>query len=272
MEHATPASERILHIKEKRICLDSSAVLYARPFDEQSLREDFEATGGQWRAEADGWIVGETKRDGAGILYSRASYEGDILLDFIAQPVPPCCNDLNFAWKASGWNYEKDDADKGYIGGLGGWWLNRAGIEKYPGCVPFVSTSLYPLEAAKTYHIQVGSVGGHCFLFANGALVVEMIDPQPQTLDGCGPVRAGHLCVRHPLHRADGLPPLLRTNVFFLSASIKAGSLHSEAPVRGKGWMFSWEKADSAKRGKRSAGYSSFPGLSVSFCCLCSRW
>ena len=33
MEHATPASERILHIKEKRICLDSSAVLYARPFD-----------------------------------------------------------------------------------------------------------------------------------------------------------------------------------------------------------------------------------------------
>lgn len=186
MEHATPASERILHIKEKRICLDSSAVLYARPFDEQSLREDFEATGGQWRAEADGWIVGETKRDGAGILYSRASYEGDILLDFIAQPVPPCCNDLNFAWKASGWNYEKDDADKGYIGGLGGWWLNRAGIEKYPGCVPFVSTSLYPLEAAKTYHIQVGSVGGHCFLFANGALVVEMIDPQPQTLDGCG--------------------------------------------------------------------------------------
>ena len=126
MEHATPASERILHIKEKRICLDSSAVLYARPFDEQSLREDFEATGGQWRAEADGWIVGETKRDGAGILYSRASYEGDILLDFIAQPVPPCCNDLNFAWKASGWNYEKDDADKGYIGGLGGWWLNRA--------------------------------------------------------------------------------------------------------------------------------------------------
>ena len=49
MEHATPASERILHIKEKRICLDSSAVLYARPFDEQSLREDFEATGGRRR-------------------------------------------------------------------------------------------------------------------------------------------------------------------------------------------------------------------------------
>ena len=29
-------------------------------------------------------------------------------------------------------------------------------------------------------------MGGHCFLFANGALVVEMIAPQPQTLDGCG--------------------------------------------------------------------------------------
>lgn len=89
MEHATPASERILHIKEKRICLDSSAVLYARPFDEQSLREDFEATGGQWRAEADGWIVGETKRDGAGILYSRPATRGISCWTLSPSPSPP---------------------------------------------------------------------------------------------------------------------------------------------------------------------------------------
>lgn len=185
MNHTVKTVPGILHIKQKQIDLDKSEILYRRPFDAQTLQEDFEVTGGYWETQ-DGWLIGETRRNGAGILYSRASYEGDILLDFVAEAVPPCSNDLNFAWKASGWNYEKDDADKGYIGGLGGWWLNRAGIEKYPGCVPFVSTGLCPLEGGRQYHVQTGSVGDHCFIYVDDALILEMIDPHPETLDGCG--------------------------------------------------------------------------------------
>lgn len=185
MKHIVSTKPGTLHIKQKQIDLNKSPILYARRFDAEVLAEDFEVSGGQWVAK-DGWFIGETKRDGAGILYSRASYEGDILLDFVAETVPPCANDLNFTWKASGWDYEKGDAEKGYVGGLGGWWLDRAGIEKYPGCIPFVSTGLYPLEEGTRYHIQAGSVNGHCFIYVNGCLVVEMIDPEPETLDGCG--------------------------------------------------------------------------------------
>lgn len=185
MKHMVVTKPEILHIKQKQICLDKSTVLYARPFTAEVLEQDFEISGGLWEAK-DGWLIGETRRDGAGILYSRASYEGDVLLDFMAETVPPCANDLNFTWKTSGWNYEKDDADRGYVGGLGGWWLDRAGIEKYPDCVPFVSTGLCPLEEGVRYHIQAGSVSGHCFIYVNGSLVVEMIDPYPETLDGCG--------------------------------------------------------------------------------------
>ena len=92
MKHAVETAPGILHIKQKKISLDKSEVLYRRPFDAQGLQEDFEVTGGHWEAR-DGWLIGETRRNGAGILYSRASYEGDVLLDFVAEAVPPCSND-----------------------------------------------------------------------------------------------------------------------------------------------------------------------------------
>lgn len=175
-----------LFITGRRIVPGKSRILYDRPFTPASLAADFEAASGSWQADETGWLTGEIRRNGGGILYSRASYEGDMMLDFDAMAVPPCQNDLNFVWKTCGWNYEKNDADRGYIGGLGGWWLNRAGIEKYPSCTPFVSTGLCPLEAGKQYHITAGSIRGHCFLFVDGALVVEMRDPTPEALADCG--------------------------------------------------------------------------------------
>ena len=54
----------------------------------------------------------------------------------------PCNNDLNFVLKAEGWDYERNDAARGFIGGLNGWYDKKAGFEKYPLCdtqalVPF---------------------------------------------------------------------------------------------------------------------------------------
>lgn len=196
-----------LLITGRRIVPGKSRILYDRPFTPESLEADFEAASGEWRVEADGWLTGAIRRNGGGILYSRASYDGDMMLDFDAVAVPPCCNDLNFVWKTCGWDAETNDAGRGYIGGLGGWWLNRAGIEKYPACTPFAATGLCPLEAGRQYHITAGSVAGHCFLFVDGALVVEMRDPAPQTLADCGRfglgtyasrIRFSHLIVCEP--------------------------------------------------------------------------
>lgn len=54
MEHATPARSGSYILRKRGYAWTAAPCCNARPFDEQSLREDFEATGGQWRAEADG--------------------------------------------------------------------------------------------------------------------------------------------------------------------------------------------------------------------------
>ena len=185
MAHIHVENETGLFLTGKRIFPEKSLMLYDRPIDSHTL-EDFEVASGEWEASNDGWLTGQIRKNGGGILYSRQSYPGDIVLEFDAMAVPPCDNDLNFVWKASGWDYARNDAGKGFIGGLGGWWLNRAGIEKYPSCIPFVATGLCPLEAGRLIHIAAGSVENHAFIFADGRLVVELKDPAPELLDDCG--------------------------------------------------------------------------------------
>lgn len=191
--------KRVLYLREKMIELDRCPVLYDKPFTAQSLQEDFEAASGKWFADDDHWLTGEIREDAGGMLYSRASYDCDMIFEFDAETVGGCSNDLNFVWKTCGWDAEKHDAGRGYIGGLGGWWLNKAGIEKYPECIPFAATPLYPLEAGKPYHIIAGGIDGHCFVFANGELLLEMIDSAPETLADCGRFGLGTYasCIRY---------------------------------------------------------------------------
>jgi hypothetical protein len=89
-------------------------------------------------------------------------------MDFYAKMIPPCENDLNFVFRSEGYNYDKNDAGKGYICGLNGWWEKKAGIEKYPECLLSAQTSLFKAESGVEYHIQTGCVGRHCFIFVDG--------------------------------------------------------------------------------------------------------
>jgi len=171
----------MLYIVGKEIDVEKSPILYAPVFDQETVEKDWEITGGKWHTE-DGWLTGVYRENGGGLVYTYQEFPGDIMLDFRAKTIPPCTNDLNFSWKASGWNYKKNDADKGYIAGLNGWWENKAGIEKYPSCIPMAYTPLFDLKAGQTYHVQAGSIGGHCFICVDGKLVVEMEDPTPNDL------------------------------------------------------------------------------------------
>lgn len=182
--------EKILYIDQKKIDLSKCEVLYSRPFSEESLKEDFDAVSGNWSVDADGWLTGFHRDNSGGMLYSKASY-GDTIMEFDAYAVPPCGNDLNFVLRTEGWDFEKNDAGRGYIAGLGGWWLNKAGIEKYPSCMPRVLTSLFPLESGKIYRIVTGCMEGHCFIFADGQLIVEMTDPNYQDFADCGKIGFG---------------------------------------------------------------------------------
>ena len=176
---------RIIYADQKTIDLDLCPVVYDRPFAQKTLWEDFEAPSGTWTVE-DGWLTGLHRENSGGMLYSRKSWDFDLIMEFDARSVPPCGNDLNFVLKTSGWDAEHHDAGPGYIFGLGGWWLNKAGIEKYPSCNPRCLTELFPLEPGRVYHIIAGAIEGHCFFLVDGRLVMEMYDPAPEDLAGCG--------------------------------------------------------------------------------------
>lgn len=183
--------DKVYYIDQKKIDLSKCEILYNRPFSKESLQEDFEQASGQWYMDTDGWLTGIHRDNSGGILYSNDNYDCDTIMEFDAKTVAPCDNDLNFVFKTCGWDYEKNDAGRGYIAGLGGWWTNKTGIEKYPSCMPRVLTPLFPLEAGKQYHIVAGSINGHCFIFVDSKLIIEMTDPSPEDFKDCGRIGFG---------------------------------------------------------------------------------
>lgn len=163
---------------EKEIDLDKSPLLLCGPEDNEELLRDWEYKNGQWSVE-NGVVTGLHGGNSGGILYSKNGFDCDVLLDFVAEAVAPCHNDLNFTWCSQGWDYEKDDAGISYIAGLGGWWENKVGIEQYPECTVRAATGNFKLESGKKYHVQAGSIDGHCFIFVDSILILELMDPTP---------------------------------------------------------------------------------------------
>jgi hypothetical protein len=180
-------------IKGRSILLNQSEILYDRKFTEQSLKEDWEITAGEWWTE-DGIMNGRFRGNGGGILYSKASYPGDIMLDFYGRTVAPSNNDLNFTWCSAGWDFEKNDSGIGYIAGLQGWWESKVGIERYPKCVIAAKTAIFDFEPGRFYHIQAGILHGSCFIFIDDRLAIEMSDPDPIDSNKYGRIGLGTYC------------------------------------------------------------------------------
>ena len=175
--------QQVLRIMEQEIDLEQSPVIAEGPRSTEELERDWEYKNGIWKVE-DGWICGKHTGNSGGILYSKKHFPGNVLLEFEGRTVPPCSNDLNFTWRSAGWNEETDDAGVSYIAGLAGWWEGKVGIEHYPECLCRAATPLFSLEAGRTYFIQAGDIDGHCFIFVDGRLAVELFDPDPITQYG----------------------------------------------------------------------------------------
>lgn len=180
-------------VKNHRLLLDQSEILYDRPFSPQSLHEDWEITGGEWWVE-NGILNGRYRENGGGLIYCRGNYPGNIMLDFTGRTVAPCNNDLNFTWYSAGWDDERNDAGISYIAGLQGWWEGKAGIERYPECALEAKTGIMPYTPGEFYRIQAGIVEGVNFIFVNGELVTELGDPDPIDCSKYGKVGLGTYC------------------------------------------------------------------------------
>lgn len=167
-------------------------LLFADDFPTGPIDDRWEISGGDWSSE-NGVLTGCFRGNGGGLIYSLGQYPGDIMLDYYGEMIAPCDNDLNFTFRADGWDYAKNDASIGYIGGLNGWWNGHAGLEKYPD-LRLQALCGFHAEAGREYHIQAGIVDSTCFLAVDGQLIVTLSDPDPITAPDCARVGLGTYC------------------------------------------------------------------------------
>lgn len=172
---------------------ENSEVLFEEPFTEENLSKNWELSGGEWSVQ-NGVLVGRSRENRGALIYTKQQFPGNVMLDFYGTMLPPCNNDLNFSWRAEGWDYEKNDAATGYIGGIGGWWTGRTGIEKYPECDLFTLTNSLVPVSGKEYHIQAGTINNMCFVVVDDCVIVEMRDPEPINQPNCNRIGLGTYC------------------------------------------------------------------------------
>ncbi len=166
-----------LLIMRKCIELDDSPVLYDRPFSHESLAEDWEVHHAEWRCE-DGAIFGRNPQPAPGVIVCRRPFPGNVLVECRARTVLPSRHDIDVMWNMS-WDEEADRRGAAYVAGVQGWWEGKVGIEKSPEYRLVAAAPCPWFEPGRDYFIQAGSVDGHCFLFVDGVLRLEMLDPDP---------------------------------------------------------------------------------------------
>ena len=94
-----------IHLAGKKIFFDDSPVLFSYTPDE-NWQDYFEPKSGDWHYENGAIIGGETRNMG-GILFSKQSYDKDVMLIFKGATVLPATRDLNAVWAAH-WDDKKD--------------------------------------------------------------------------------------------------------------------------------------------------------------------
>lgn len=167
----------MLNIMKKQIDLENSPILYDVPFSSEELERNWKIYSGEWWLEGE-WLSGKNPGNFPGMIVSKRDFPGNVLVEFEARTVLPCTHDINFMWNGS-WDEVKNQRDVAYVAGLQGWWEGKVGIEKSPEYKLNVGTPLFDFKPEQIYHIQGGSIDGHCFVFVDGKLLLEVTDPEP---------------------------------------------------------------------------------------------
>ena len=166
-----------LRIMGKTIDIGASTVLYDEPFTEGNLEKNWNIYSGEWRVQ-DGWLTGKNPESNPGMIISKADFPGNVLMDFQGRTVLPSTHDIDFMWNGS-WDEDKNCRGFGYVVGIQGWWEGKIGLEKSPEYRLTAATQLYDFRPGEIYHIQAGSIDGHCFIFINNKLAIEVFDSEP---------------------------------------------------------------------------------------------
>ena len=160
----------------KRILSDRSPVVLSSLPDE-NWQEQWDPKGGTWEYR-DGYLIGSEPGNKGGILLSKRFFDKDVMLSFTAASVLPATRDVNAVYCTT-WDEEINYLKLAYISGLGGWYEDKCGIERFPEDGLRALNPLYHYEAGKEVRITTGAIAGHNFLLVDGQLVQELIDPSP---------------------------------------------------------------------------------------------
>ena len=167
----------MLYIMRKAIDVENSKILFDQPFDKGKLLDDWKIYGGEWWVEGE-WLTGKNPENVPGMVILKEDFPGEILVDFEARTVLPSTHDIDFMWNGS-WDEENNQRGIAYVGGIQGWWQGKVGIEKSPDYKLTACTPLFDFQPGRIYRIQGGSINGHCFVFIDGKLAIEVTDPDP---------------------------------------------------------------------------------------------
>ncbi len=164
-------------LMRKKILWDKSEVLLDYQPDE-NWQDVWDVKRGDWTCK-DGCLIGCNPENFGGILLSKDRFEGNVMMRFKMSTVLPATRDLNASFCTT-WDEETNYLKEGYVIGLNGWWENKSGIERYPmrdgmSC----HTPLYYYEPGTEVEILTGAIDGHCFLFVDGVLIMELFDKKP---------------------------------------------------------------------------------------------
>ncbi len=166
-----------LIITRKRIDLDASPILYDKPIGMFMFVNDWEVRNAHWSYENDA-LIGKNDKPEPGVIFNRKPFPGNVLVDFYAQTILPSTHDINVMWNMS-WDDAANQRGAAYVAGVQGWWQGKVGIEKSPEYKLLATAPCPWFEPGRLYHIQAGSIDGHCFLFVDGVLRLELMDPDP---------------------------------------------------------------------------------------------
>jgi len=163
-----------LHLLGKLVKIDECPILLKSSPDE-SWERDWQVMAGEWHQE-DGWLIGAERGNKGGILFSRESYDCDIIFSFTVKTVLPATRDLNAVFAAH-WDTDIDYLGNAYVVGLNGWYEHKSGIERSPETGLRALTGAYSYTPGDEVRITTGIIEGHSFLYADGVLISELIDP-----------------------------------------------------------------------------------------------
>ncbi len=176
--HPVESGSPKIRLMKKEIDVVHSEILFSDSLiNQESLAKFWDIKSGEWMAK-DGWYEGKNPLNAPGMIVSKEDYFGDIMIEFEACNVLPSRHDIDVMVNGS-WNDSLKRRDTAYVAGLQGWWEGKVGIERSPEYILNAGTSLLKYEPGHVYHIIMGNIKGHIFIWADGKLLIELTDPNP---------------------------------------------------------------------------------------------